>query len=621
MFHHIARRLVQPTAAAAHVSRRWAQSALPQTPQSAPTFRKKHASTEQNHTFQGTAEKDISKPESSPVPENTRSERSSIIGECLDAAGVTQPIQDIYTRQDLIRFIRTASAKDAWNAYRYLQRTKSLVGVSIQDYNGLISIIKRRSITWGSKNSIQEQIKRIKDIIATMRSYGVEPNTPTYVSIATCYALAGQVHKVQEILDIIASKGWEPPRTAKFLMLTAKAYSDPTEAHNELKESLEQKEISSAEATGPYNALLESAVKAKKADVVYRTLQLGKNFHILPDSVTYDILIEYFAAVKGDMKEAWALLKKKKDHGYTTSTRAYNSILRGLFRLQRNPEVFQVFKRMEEEGVSANTVTYNLMLSVYAKLNNPLVAMRLYLAMLTLRIPPNRSTHAALSRSVAKHVGGLRHLITRAGGFPSRAVYKAMVEGFMEDRKPAEALSVIDQYRAESRQNPTRWPLTLDLLNDELTCLSRLERVEQAEHIWKHDFQTIQPNLYSYNALIAIYSKPTHRNPARARELYQGMRKDGIRPGLFTFNGLLRTEWSGQEPLNEKALEYLRDFATSGIDSMGMPRTQAIRQGLELIGNGDYLQGLELLKCRQEIDLSSLPQTYVLSTAAEKVEK
>ncbi|TPX63363.1 hypothetical protein SpCBS45565_g06648 [Spizellomyces sp. 'palustris'] len=604
MFHTVARRLAQPVAQA---SRRCPALSQPATTPSSCFLRNKHAISEpeqqQSLSKEGIASSGAES--SKGAVGNVR----SILREYIDEP-IPQSRRDSrphFTPEQFVKYVRQQNHRLAWDAYRYLERNDNLKGIGLDVFNGFLRLIKSHTWSWGARLTRDSRIRVAEGIIATMRKNGLEPNTPTYVALASYYAYAGQVKKVEEIWKIMAERGWEPPRVAPLLLLTAKAWDRPTDALKELQDSVGAYPI--AQLSGPYNALLEHAVQLKQDDLVQRVLLFGKDNGFLPDGRTYDILIEYFAASKGDIEEGRKLIYKKLENGYGRTTRSYNSLLRGLLRANRALEAEKVLREMETHRIPANTTTYNLMLIAHWHQRDPVAAMRVYISMLVKRVGPNRSTHAALSKSVGMHAAGLRNLAERAGAFPSPVMYKGILEGFLENKQYRQAITLLREFRKEHERNSQRWPMSLDILKIELSCLSKLGRGEDAELTFNEISAKAEgrPDMYTYNAVISAFCKAPHKTPEKTAYYLEQMKKAGLQPDQYTYNALIFSVWDAGNPVNQQALDYLREFVQTAKEAPEkLHPTEAITKVLQIIGDGDHLKGFQIVASGEAIDLTKL---------------
>ncbi|KND03808.1 pentatricopeptide repeat domain-containing protein [Spizellomyces punctatus DAOM BR117] len=603
MFHTIARRLAQPVAQA---SRRCPTVRHPATTPSC-FLRKQHTNS--------APEQQLSVIKESTASSGAESSKDavasvrSILREYIDKPIPQSPndSRPHFTPDQFVKYVRQQDHRLAWDAYKYLERNDNLKEIGLDVFNGFLRLIRSHTLSWGARLTKESRIRTAEGIIATMRKNGLEPNTPTYVALASYYAYAGQVKKVQKIWKIMAERGWNLPRVAPFILLTAKAWDRPTDALKELEDSVGRYPI--AQLSGPYNALLEHAVQLKQDDLVQRVLLFGKDNGFLPDGRTYDILIEYFASSKGDIEEARKLVYKKLENGYGRTTRSYNSLLRGFLRANRVLEADKILREMETHGVPANTVTYNLMLTAYWHQRDPIAAMRMYISMLVKRVGPNRNTHAALSKSVGMYTAGLRNLIERAGAFPSPALYKGILEGFLEDKEYRQAIALLREYRKEHKRNSHRWPMTVDILKLELSCLSKLGRGEDAESTFEEISTQAESgaDFYSYNAVISAFSKAPHKNPEKAAYYLDRMKKAGLEPDQYTYNGLIYSVWDAGKPLNQQALDYVREYVQTRKEAPGkLHPTDGITRVLQIIGEGDQLKGFQIVASGQTIDLTKL---------------
>ncbi|KAI9093474.1 hypothetical protein DFS34DRAFT_596147 [Phlyctochytrium arcticum] len=524
----------------------------------------------------------------------------------LKADGLTDaPTRGAFSAADLSRAVRSESFKEAWNIYRYLETHGGLGDVPVDVFNQLLKIIRTKPWMRGAKTTKASRVLVGQRVFDEMIRNGVQPNTSSYVSLATSYAAIGHVRKVEEILKAISDRGWSEPDVGPVLVLVAMANDNYRRGFSELKTS----SVATSQLAGPFNAVLAGAAKAADDDFVADALRWGKQNAIVPDGGTYDVLIDYFANHKNDIQEAWILLDKRVSSGNGRSTKGYNSILKALVNTGRMRDAQKLFENMETHGIPANSLTYTLMLVAYYKQKDSISAMSLYIAMLAARLHPNRSTNATLAKCFSLWDGPLSELIEAVGGQASPFLYRAVLEGLMEAREWRLALDVIDEYRMQHAHNKMRWPINTTLWNDELDCWAHMGRVHEVEsQISRSNYdQSFKPNAHTYKTVIWMYGRLGTKNAEKAEYYFAQMLKDGFVPDVHIYNGLLHSVWQIGEPLNQKAVSYLQDFASRGIDPLLVPEGQPTSWGLRVLGRGDVLRGYDLAKSRAATDLASLP--------------
>ncbi|KAJ3292220.1 hypothetical protein HK104_005490 [Borealophlyctis nickersoniae] len=525
-----------------------------------------------------------------------------------------------YTPDDLRRAVRVGNAKEAHTAYRYLQRSRQLQGLTVNDWNLLIRLLRRAHVVWGRAADRKSKALAFMKYVDEMKGNGVEPDTSTYVTLASTWAYAGDVERTKFFLQEIERKGLPPSRVTAVLLATARAWQG-----DNVEEVLKEVEIILRGASsgiygighvmGAYNSVLESCANRRDAEGYMRCLEFANTFDLKPDGATFDFMINLEAVARqpGNLEEAKRLLEQKVRLGYGRTTRAYNSLLQGNILQGQHDEALKIFEEMEKNNVPANVETYNNMLVAYDRLDDPTAALRTYLAMLVAHVSPTRSTHKRLTSALARHLNDpddLKNLITAAGGFPSKSLYRAVIKGATELGNADVAFLILNDYQREHAGNPLRWPLNTEMYNALFDLLGKsVGRMGETEGLLKDmEMHGLVPNLYTFNSIVTGYTIRRNRDvpghKEAVRRLLEKARGDWQLARMmngYSYSRLLLSVWLPWERLNDEAIEYLKDLG----QQLEMGRTSSlfslesepmIAAALKVVGNGDIELGLERIK-------------------------
>ncbi|KAJ3288404.1 hypothetical protein HK104_008186 [Borealophlyctis nickersoniae] len=522
-----------------------------------------------------------------------------------------------YTQDALRRALRVGNAKEAHTAYQYLQRSRQLQGMTVNDWNLLIRLLRRSHVVWGRAADRKSKALGLMKYVDEMKANGVEPDTSTYVTLASTWANAGDVERTKFFLEEIERNGLPPSRVSAVLLATAKAWQG-----DNVEEVLKEVEImlkgasggieGIGHAMGAYNSVLQSCANRKDAEGYKRCLEFANTFDLKPDGATFDSMINFEAVARqpANLEEAKRLLQQKVRLGYGRTTRAYNSLLQGNIMQGQHDEALKIFEEMEKNNVPANFGTYNIMLFAYDRLDDPAAALRIYLAMLVAHVSPTRSTHKGLTSALARHLNDpddLKKLITAAGGFPSKSLYRAVIEGATEVGNADVALLIFNDYQREHAGNHLRWPLNTEIYNALFDVLGKsVGRMGEAEGLLKDmEMRGLKPNLYTFHSIITGYTirrnrdVPGHKEAVRrlfekTRETWQLPRMNG-----YSYSRLLLSVWLPWERLNDEAIEYLKDLGQQlkmGRATIFPEKEMMNAAALKVVGNGDIELGLERIK-------------------------
>ncbi|KAJ3089053.1 hypothetical protein HK102_007319 [Quaeritorhiza haematococci] len=521
--------------------------------------------------------------------------------------------------------------------------------LSIQDFNSLLAAMRRSEVL--SIMSLEQCKRWVDQILLRMSQCNVRPSTGTYVNAANIFAREGDVEKVEFYLDAIRQNSLPQSRLAKSLLCQAYANAGNGQMAEQLLTQVVAESMGIPELPmGAFNSVLEMFSKKKDQEGMLRWWNKLDALGLRADTASYDHMINFWANI-GDMQKAHALIKEKQRLGLPNTSRSYNSLIRGYVSLSQHDQVLDVFQEMAEHGVPVNTATYNLVLKSYVDQRDPDAAMRVYMAMISSKVKSSLSTLALLTQTLVpvEHHTRLNDIIVGAGGVPSKALYRSVLQGYAhnidrlidaEKRKiqrqrreqkeankepvkaadthlaiemPAElaaevapfveaARSLWKQYIIEASRN-SRWAVSSDIYKSYIRLLLDSHQTDEALSVFKEARQRgMELDTYIYNGLLAHYAM-RKRSKESFDYVYQMMLQDKIPLDAFTFNLRLINEWGMSqfpegEEFGEEAMKVLREFGERAdlMEKLQLGRDRTLLFALNQAGEGNYMKGIRVLK-------------------------
>ncbi|KAI8810964.1 hypothetical protein BJ742DRAFT_165158 [Cladochytrium replicatum] len=507
-----------------------------------------------------------------------------------------------YTLSSFLSALKRRDTRDAWGTFMKMKDSPSFASLSAKDYNYLMQLLRRTSHKFGQDDS--ERLEALELVFSHMQKVGVQALTPSYVILATAYAQAGNLRKVEHLFAEVERLGLEPPKVKDAILVVALAKSNRAgEAETLFRHILStHPSIPRIELMGAYNSILESYAHHTDHSHLANWFTAVREFSIVPDGLTYDILIDHYCT-RFEIDSARKYLGVKQTLGFIPTTRSYNSLVRALLRNNRHADVLAVFQEMADLSVPANTTTYNYVLASYEGANRPQAVWRVYISMLRAKLIPKRSTWASLAKGIGPNNEDLTEDIAAAGGQPSRVLFRHLMDGYryLSDSKGVTA--VLQQYRFHHGRNPTRWPLTLDLFNTALSCYCECgeESLAIATFDEMRTMRRLDVNRFAYNAMISMYARNLNlRDAGMARTYFDMMVRDGVVADGFSYNQMLNAVWSPGAPLGAEAFEYVEMFVKNGGDRSSdatWKRDTVLARALRVVAEGGSVEdGMERVR-------------------------
>ncbi|KAI8822147.1 uncharacterized protein EV422DRAFT_418584 [Fimicolochytrium jonesii] len=543
---------------------------------------------------------------------NRRNPAGASRGPIFPRRGVTE-VEDLRPRDinSLRLALHSHDGIHAWRCFLHLEAQRQLEPLTMEDYNNLLRVVRARP-NFGkvSENRARKTINNMDHIVKTMTEHGLSPNAATYATLVTAHANAGDVEGVQQISDIVAEKGWVL-ENEKAAMLLARAKVSPKEALEDFGLYL-LKYRHDGRGVPIYNMLLQQFSELGDDESFHQTLRLAKEFLLVPNSATYDILIQHFA-IRGDLNEAKGILEQRNRQGLPKSVNSYTGLMKGYDKARDYQGVLDLFRELEASNIPLLISTYNFVMRAMLNVSDYRGAMVMFLRLKrNQRLSPNTMTFGVLGDLILKWPNTFRDLVIQARGQASPQLYKWVIKGVLQaDRRRAVA-KLCEEFRDLNRVQPFNFVLTDWLLNAELEVNCIVGQRALAERLWNEYFKANPSPVAKAKAcysMLVLYGHPEVRDYVKAREMFEEHRSTGIPVTLVTYDRLLRSVWRFEEKLTERAIALVREVVDSGLVRIpsSMAPESLCRKAMEAIGHGDVSHGFQLLAWGKPIDYDAIP--------------
>lgn len=294
-----------------------------------------------------------------------------------------------------------------------------------------------------------------------------------------------------------------------------------------------------------WTGLLDTYADLRNSSQAMATWNMMLQHDILPDSFSYRAIISVLfddnsaAAALDRFSEYQKILDKRGD----SALPVYNTVLRGLLRLNRIQEAKNLLEEMKSQGPGPDKVSFNTFLSYFTRQKDFQGLGDVLSQMSTANIQGDVVTFStvltallAVGRKDAPTT--IMNLMRKQGIKPNAATYTAVIDS---------------QMREESRAN----------LGAALTLLDKMEKEEG-----------IKPNEITYTAILTgLYRGrwlSREEGDEIRRKLVTKMRRDGILFRLPTYHILLRASLESEDSLAyQDALKLIREMMKNGIPRVG----------------------------------------------------
>lgn len=200
------------------------------------------------------------------------------------------------------------------------------------------------------------------DIYSQMKAEGLKPNIVTYNTLIDVYGKTGQWDRAVAVIDLVQEEGLEPEvRTYNTAIIACNMCGQPQEALK-VYEKLLRAGLTPISTT--YTALISAYGKAGQLDKALEVFNQMVHLGCERSVITYSALIS--ACEKGGK---WGLALELFDQmhkeGCEPNTVTYNSLITACAQGAQCERASQVFQQMKERGCRPDVVTYSALISAY----------------------------------------------------------------------------------------------------------------------------------------------------------------------------------------------------------------------------------------------------------------
>ncbi|KAK9120335.1 hypothetical protein Syun_017952 [Stephania yunnanensis] len=230
---------------------------------------------------------------------------------------------------------------------------------------------------------------------------GVWNSVQVYNAMMGVYSRNGRFSKVQQLLNLMKSRGCEPDLVSFNTLINARAKSSSMlpglaiELLKEVRRSGLRPDIIT------YNTLISACSREsdlEEAVKIYADLQ---HSNCQPDLWTYNAMISVFGRC-GMANEAEKLFKELGVKGFFPDAVSYNSLLYAFAREGNVGKVMEICENMIKAGFGKDEMTYNTIIHMYGKQGHHELGFRLYNDMKSSGRSPDAVTYTVLIDSLGK---------------------------------------------------------------------------------------------------------------------------------------------------------------------------------------------------------------------------
>ncbi|XP_009764491.1 pentatricopeptide repeat-containing protein At3g18110, chloroplastic [Nicotiana sylvestris] len=289
-----------------------------------------------------------------------------------------------------------------------------------------------------------------------------------YNAMMGVYARNGRFSRVQELLDLMHERGFEPDLVSFNTLINARLKSGPMtpnlaiELLNEVRSSGIQPDIIT------YNTLISACSRELNVEEAVKVFNDMERHRCQPDLWTYNAMISVFGRCGMD-GEAAKLFNELEANGFYPDAVTYNSLLHAFAKQGNIEKVKEICEEMVNMGFGEDEMTYNTIIDMHGKHGRHDLALQVYRDMISSGRSPDVVTYTILIDSLGKaskmaEASKVMSEMLNAGVKPTVRTYSALICGYAKVGKRVEAEEVFDcMVRSGIRPDHLAYTVVLDM--------------------------------------------------------------------------------------------------------------------------------------------------------------
>ncbi|XP_024006994.1 pentatricopeptide repeat-containing protein At5g25630 [Eutrema salsugineum] len=263
-----------------------------------------------------------------------------------------------------------------------LEENNNYVRPNIRTFNVLVQ-------AWCKKKKVEEAWK----VVRKMEECGVEPDTVTYNTIATCYVQKGETERAErEVVEKMVMKEKAKPN-GRTCGIVVGGYCREGRVRDGLRFVRRMKEMRVEANLVVFNSLIKGFVEIMDRDGIHEVLALMKECKVKADVITYSTVMNAWSSA-GYMEKAAQVFEEMVKAGVKPDAHAYSILAKGYVRAKEPKKAEELLETMVE--CRPNVVIFTTVISGWCSTGNMEDAMRVLTKMCEFGVSPNIKTFETL---------------------------------------------------------------------------------------------------------------------------------------------------------------------------------------------------------------------------------
>ncbi|GMH35501.1 hypothetical protein BSKO_03369 [Bryopsis sp. KO-2023] len=254
----------------------------------------------------------------------------------------------------------------------------------------------------------QQQLRRALELVAEMRSRGIQCNVHTYSALMNVCIKCGELELALDVYKQMKAEGCQPN------VVTYNTLIDVYGKTGQWEEAVKVLDVMQEQGLEPeirtYNTAIIACNMCGQPDEALKVYERLRAAGHAPIATTYTALISAYGKA-GELDKALETFRKMVQNGCERNIITYNALLATCEKGGAWELALQLFNQMHKEGCHPNTVTFNSLINVCAQAGKWEKASEIFERMKIQNCKPDSMTYIALLQAFEK--GGQWHRAVR----------------------------------------------------------------------------------------------------------------------------------------------------------------------------------------------------------------
>lgn len=208
-----------------------------------------------------------------------------------------------------------------------------------------------------------QQLRRALELVAEMRSRGIECNVHTYSALMNVCIKANELELARDVYRQMLEEGCTPNLVTYNILIDVHVKQGQWEEAIKVLDTLDRQGIQAEVRT--YNTVISACNKSGQPEQALQVYERMLNAGVKPSATTYTALISAYGK-KGQVEKAMEIFQDMIRRGCERNVITYSSLISACEKAGRWELALDLFNKMHSENCKPNVVTYNSLIAACA---------------------------------------------------------------------------------------------------------------------------------------------------------------------------------------------------------------------------------------------------------------